>query len=95
MSAVYPLHPTKARLALLRGVADGHVYWWPADWDIPRTAWSCWEPPGEGGLKVTARMDEARRAGWVELEAEPSHGYGYRWGLTDAGRAVLEEASSS
>jgi hypothetical protein len=87
---VADLYPTKTRLALLRGVrrrevtgyADyaGHVDYY---WD------------GEGkGRKVTGRMEELIRAGWVTNrsiavgdQSFPTHSMR----LTAVGAAVLEE----
>jgi hypothetical protein len=86
------LYPTKNRLALLRAVRDRDVYWWPPESTDDGEPDSMWEPPNEGGLKVSVRIEEMRAAGWVEVEPEPQRGYTYRWRLTDAGRAVLDKA---
>lgn len=88
------LYPTKTRLALLQDVADGvvsehypfHRHSPPyTDVDRGLGASPRW-------VKVTARIEEMRRAGWVETPA--SNGFSMRlssrWQLTDAGRAVLE-----
>jgi len=81
------LYPTKTRLALLRQVAnsqvatgdDGHeVFAWP---DAP-TSW-------QDRVKVTARMDELVRAGWVTTDE--ADGPGVWWLLTDDGRKILED----
>ncbi len=78
------LYPTPSRLALpeaigqdavLDGITDetdGDI-WWTDLLDPPR--------------KVTARVLEAERAGWVEQGPD-----GCFWRLTDAGRAVLDGA---
>lgn len=82
------LHPTRTRLALLAEVDadnvcdgltdeyDGHI--WLVD-----TA-----PPFDPPQKVTARVLELEKAGWVEQGPD-----GASWRLTDAGRDVLREAT--
>jgi hypothetical protein len=88
------LYPTKTRLALLQDVADGLVsehYPFhrhsPPYTDVDRG-------PGVSPrwVKVTSRIEEMRRAGWVEIHANPgfSMRLSTRWHLTAAGREVLE-----
>lgn len=73
------LHPTKTRLAMLRAVdSDTDRVWWCYE-----DGQSYWDA-ADGQRKVTSRMDELDRAGWVVTEPA-----GSRWLLTDAGRAVL------
>jgi len=79
-------HPPR-RLALLAEVGadnvtdgmtdetDGHI------WMVSAT------PPFDPPRKVTARILEPERAGWVEQGPD-----GVFWRLTDTGRAVLEAA---
>jgi len=79
------LYPTKTRLALLRAVEAGDV--WAGTRDDSTQIDMFWvdpQPPHDS-VKVTARIDEFHRAGWLSDEdLKPS--------LSDAGRAVLEEA---
>lgn len=85
-------HPTKTRLALLKGVKRNEVTGYPGYGDH--------RPPdyyqdGDGnGRKVTTRIEELMRAGWVEKgKADEASPYStFRVRLTEAGRKVLEEA---
>lgn len=81
------LYPTRTRLDLLRAVdaqqvVDGDV---SGDPDAQGEHWVC--PEFEDPVRVTARIAELARAGWVELP--DGHAI---WRLTDAGRAVLDGA---
>ena len=81
------LYPTKTRLALLADVANSQVYT-----DITAEAadsgediiWLFPDAPTvwETRHKVTARIREMERAGWVEE-------VGCQWALTDVGLDVL------
>lgn len=83
------LHPTKTRMALLQAVADGAVYDLPDDdrdtiatFDTSGAEW------GEPARRVTARIDEFVRAGWVAIAADDM-----TWSLSGEGRRVLGGAS--
>lgn len=82
------LHPTKTRLALLAEVVADNVL----DGLTDETDGDIWlidaAPPFDPPRKVTARMLELEKAGWVEQ----GPGIG-SWRLTDAGRAVLEASA--
>jgi len=87
---VTDLYPTKTRLALLRQVANSLVQSGYADDvllfpDAP-TSW-------EYSRKVTARIEELERAGWV-TELHPDHP-GCWWVPTEAGYAVLAAADQA
>ncbi len=84
---MHDLYPTKTRLALLRHVAAGIVYKHTHDGSSTTNA---------GFTRVTARIAEAEQAGWVELEeADHLDTYPLRvWRLTDAGRAILDQADA-
>lgn len=81
------LYPTKTRLALLQAVAadlvieglteETHGHTWLTD-EI--------DPP----RKVSARVTELHRAGWVELDYAQAF-----WRLTDEGRRVLGAGGQS
>lgn len=73
------IHPTKTRLTMLRAVDAGQVWWCYEDGQ------SYWDT-ADWQRKVTSRMDELDRAGWVMEEQA-----GSRWLLTAAGRDVLAE----
>lgn len=79
------LYPTKTRLALLRAVALGRVLDLP---DEDRNRLESFDTSdaedGEPARRVTARVTELARAGWI---ACPN---GVTWGLTRAGRQILE-----
>jgi hypothetical protein len=87
------LYPTKTRLALLRDVAGEH---------ITRNYFADGERDTDGdGDKVTARIAEAEKAGWVHLDDKvwttinvfDGGWWTLRyWRLTDAGRALLDGA---
>lgn len=80
------LYPTKSRLALLEAIAQGHVY---DLHDDERDTITTFDTTGaEDGIparRVTARVDEMVRAGWVCIGRDD-----VTWELTDAGRAVLD-----
>jgi len=69
------LYPTPTRLALLRRVAEGQIVWLAGG--ISRDE--------RDGSRVTARVAEMERAGWITRDFGPWR----RWKLTDTGRAVL------
>lgn len=84
------LYPTKTRLNLLRAVAAGEVMHyrnWGHDPDQDK-----WRVPGERHRVVTTRMEELRRAGWVELgnRTVPSLYAPSLWSITDLGREILD-----
>lgn len=83
------LYPTKTRLALLERVAQGDVLEGITD----NTEGETWLTDMDGSVpqKVTARIAELERAGWVRLPDDPP----VVWRLTDAGRAVLAAADGS
>lgn len=84
------LYPTKTRLGLLAEIANGQVLtditadddvillfpWAPTQW--------------QDRVKVTARVREMERAGWVETDTA-----GVTWQLTERGRAFLDAAAPS
>ena len=76
------LYPTKTRLALLTAVDDGAVVEGITE-DTDGDTWLTED--GHQPLKVTARIHELERAGWVELPDDPP----VFWRLTEAGWAVL------
>lgn len=86
------LHPTPTRLALLQAVDDGEV--WEHYPMLPDPSYSTWKPSDSRlSSRVTARIEELRRAGWVSLlrRSEGAHWKAPRqWDLTDAGRSVLQ-----
>jgi hypothetical protein len=80
------LMATKTRLALLAAVADGQVYkgtWYSVE--------DYWDDNGSYDRRVTARVAELHRAGWVAMDhsRDPDRPHRRLWRLTDAGRAVL------
>lgn len=82
------LHPTKTRLALLADVDQ------PGEPLVYGEAGHAW---WRMGTKVTARMDELERAGWVEVHIgrlNRENGVGGRWyfRLTATGQKVLDVA---
>lgn len=89
------LYPTKTRLALLQAVADGAVAeHYPL---LPAGPYSLLDRgPGEGPRwrKVTAAVDEQRRADWIRIGEQEYPGGQYksprRWEITALGREVLE-----
>lgn len=82
------LYPTKTRLALLRAVAAGNVIDLPDDkHDAISTFDTTGAEEGEPARRVSARVDELARAGWVCYGRD-----GVTLGLTDAGREVLAKA---
>jgi hypothetical protein len=90
------LKATKTRLALLQAVADGNVTQrYPL---MPEPIYSELDRgpnAGLGGsryLRVTTRIDDLERVGWVRLGKRAISSWSKsprRWELTDAGRAVL------
>jgi hypothetical protein len=83
------LYPTKCRLALLRAVDTGDVVEGITEDHLVGGAVAhtfLLDEPDEP-RKVDARVKEAERAGWVELDKT-----GVNWRLTDAGQAVLADA---
>jgi hypothetical protein len=80
------LHPTPARLLLLRDVANGHV----RD-DADSTPMLHYDDEGTpGATRVAEAIWLMRQAGWVELPPgtdEPAELD--TWRLTDTGRAVV------
>lgn len=97
------LHPTKTRLALLQAVADGAVTQHypilpdPIYSQVDRVG-AGWRAPGDTFARrwdrVTSRIDELNRAGWVRLGArEGDHYKSPRlWDVTPLGREVLDGA---
>lgn len=78
------LKATKTRLALLQAVAGGWVY--QGTWYEVEDFWN----DGLRHGKVTARVAELHRAGWIELGGrDPGMQWRRLWRLTDAGTAVL------
>lgn len=89
------LYPTPSRVALLQSIDDGAVSEkYPMG---PKPAWSELDN-GPGGspryVKVTAKVAEMKRAGWVELgsRSHPSMYAPRPWLLTDLGRSILDGA---
>lgn len=83
------LYPTKTRLALLRAVANGYVIDLPDfEGDAISTFDTSGAEDGEPARRVSARIDEFARAGWVCYGPD-----GVTLELTGAGRAVLDGAS--
>jgi hypothetical protein len=87
---VADLHPTKTRLALLRGVRRREVTGYA---DYAGHVDYYWDGAGKG-RKVTRRMEELIRAGWVAKgsitvggQSFPTHSMR----LSPAGAQVLEE----
>ena len=81
------LYPTKARRELLGDVARRYVWasFLAGDHGEVYTA------TGDGGRqKVTARIEEMRRTGWVRVGGDNPHARKRPYELTDAGRAVLD-----
>ena len=90
------LHPTKTRLALLQAVADGDVrQCYPRPPDPIYSEMDRGYGTGRRYVKVTVKIDELERAGWVGLGEREFDRYGAPrpWLLTPAGRAVLDGAS--
>lgn len=88
------MKPTGARIEMLQAVADGAVTeHFPI---LPEPNWSQWDRgPGWGPRyrKVSARVEELRREGFVKLlpRADGSHYKSPRqWDITPAGRRWLE-----
>lgn len=88
------LNPTKARMRLLRAVADGAVTQRRDVDDV----WHCFVDaiaaggiwtmrPGGRWIRVTARIRELEHVGWVE--ATTSGGWSGEVSLTAKGKAVL------
>jgi hypothetical protein len=75
------LYVTKTRLALLVDVAFGRIYRSANGKDLRRV------PRGQFARTVTSGMREFVAAGWAWLDKDD-----HTWHLTDAGRAVLQEA---
>lgn len=85
------LYPTKTRLKLLGEVASSKVVWWPPS--AGDAGWACWFS-GEGGdRKVTARMDEMEKAGWVRKDsaAYAGHRASQPYVLTGVGHEILSK----
>jgi hypothetical protein len=80
------LYPTKTRLALLAAVRAGHVLDLPDEDSQEIPTWdTSGAEDGEPARRVTARVTELCRAGWITLSAD-----GMTWRLTDEGRTVLD-----
>lgn len=79
------LYPTPSRLALLRAVSYGEVLEGITDEHAGVTWLTTGAEDGEPARKVTARIDEMHRAGWVELADDA-----VTWRLTELGRIVLD-----
>ena len=80
------LYPTKTRLALLADLDNGQVLTdITAEGDQGDVIWLYpWAPTQwQDRVKVTARVRELERGGWVEQDEA-----GISWWLTDAGREV-------
>lgn len=88
------LYPTKSRLALLRGIGRGEVAAYP-HYEGSAVDYY-WDGDG-GGRKVTGRVDEVLRAGWVEKGRAFGNDRQYAWSmrLTEAGRKVLDDQERS
>lgn len=90
------LFPTKTRLALLQAVDDGDVRQrYPMLPDPDYTELDRGPGAGVSGaryVKVTSRVEELARAGWVRIGARESEHYKAprRWELTDLGRSILD-----
>jgi hypothetical protein len=79
------LYPTKTRLALLAAVDAECVMEGIGEHE------GIWQLDPDGfvqPIRVTVRIQELYRAGWVDLPDPPVY-----WRLTDVGRAVLEAGS--
>lgn len=83
------LYPTPTRVALLIEIADGVVFEGITEETEGRTWSTAGAEHGAPARVVTARVDELRRAGWVEIDDAET------WRLTDAGRRVLTEGRAS
>lgn len=85
------LHPTKTRIRLLADVKAGYVLNGnhSLDEDMHHHAWLV-DPQTPLPIKVTARVADAERAGWVHLP-EPE----IAWRLTAEGEQVLADHSPS
>ena len=84
------LYPTKTRLALLAAVDAGNVIDLPDDeFDAVSTFDTTGAEEGEPARRVSARIDQFARAGWVCYGAD-----GVTLELTDVGREVLERGRS-
>jgi hypothetical protein len=93
VEVVADLFPTKTRLALLRGVGRGEVTGYP-HYEGSEVDYY-WDGPIDG-LKVTSRVVEVLRAGWVEKGRRfgNERQYAYSMRLTDACLKVLDEGSA-
>lgn len=80
------LYPTKTRLALLEAVNAGAVLEGISESTEGHT-WLTFDD-GTPAVKVTERIRDVFRAGWVWLNEPPV------WRLTDLGREVLERGRS-
>ena len=81
------LHPTKARMRVLEGVARNKVTYYVSLRD------SYLDGHGSG-RRVTAVMAQLSVAGWVSLPDDERHGMRV-WSLTDAGRGILRPKGGS
>ncbi len=77
---------TPTRMQLLRDVRDGFVVEYPTTAAYTTDTDSYLRVPNTPDRKVTARIAELERAGWVRLDMIWMH-----WRLTIEGRQVLEE----
>lgn len=77
------LYPTPSRIKLLDAVRLGLIL------DDPRDGHTYWaEFEGLAPYRVDARVREAERAGWIELDQATA----INWRLTAAGTEVLRRA---
>lgn len=84
------LYPTKTHLALLRVVAAGKVRYYP---QYGKSDGFSLDTLSD--RRCSPQMAELRGAGWVSIPPKRPGDFSLLWALTDAGRAVLEEADSS
>jgi hypothetical protein len=84
------LHPTPTRLALLAAVKAKEVtHHAPLLPDEPYE-YDSWRTEGRF-VRVTSRMDDMRRAGWVDRPPAARYHDSTVWHLTDEGERILRE----
>jgi len=82
------LHPTKTRLDLLEAVGAGDVLQVPDGDELLLATFDTTDAEiGVRARRVTARIGELEREGWVRLRVDHM-----TWELTSAGLAVLDRA---
>lgn len=80
------LFPTKTRLELLLAVEHGVVLFLPDEEHGDFATFDTTDAEiGVAARRVSSRIDELERAGWVHL-----HANGMTWLLTDLGRSILD-----